>query len=719
MRISHFIAVLVLMGLTLAFPGLSRADTKMQVEVGWGWRPRADRWTPVFVTASCDDKTRNVLLNVEWPEGGKYLMHIAQAMTIDSHPRTFPLLVPVHGWDYQQAVFTLSDRDSGKTLAHFPKEGDEAVTYFGGYPDASATFVGVSGATTTLNSLQSLGTSVNIGFLPSRRLPTAPLGFDSLDVLVLNAPNLGSGVGSAPIDDDQQQAIVDWVRAGGKLILWPGDGGFPTSGPLAAVLPAKLGLRQDLTLSPRDLSAIGLSQRYKSLPAYQVEPTAGAQRIAMLNAGQASAYRSRLGLGTVVLSPANVAEMQIDTTEHSKDLWRPLIKGLIAIPGEPVDVAADTDANAVQQKNAVVQNTYDGSSVDDAREKSASLQLANFLGNVPGAGQIGFSYIAIVLLGLMLVVGPVDWFVLKKLGRQPWTWVTTGGWIALVTVGAIFAGYLFKSGDLQYRTVRTIDQAGDAAVASTDYVALYSSRTRTYDVKTEPDGWWQPSGLSEYGSSGMKLDMDFHQTSEGNSPEAMIVNVWSLRFLRGDHIGMGPAVLSADLRLVAGAQPDSWNKPVRVVGTIKNLSAYPLKNVRIVTRRGNTKILSGSSATTSPATIAPASTGLFPSQSAVSVDAVVSADAKTTITAEDPAYRYRYEQATRTPEESELWKVAADLNVRRGKEMAAKVDTGKFAIIYAEAEGPPPAAELVGQQAIEQHRQFIRALVELHDQEGK
>src|SRR3712207_8616828 len=49
---------------------------------------------------------------------------------------------------------------------------------------------------------------------------------------------------------------------------------------------------------------------------------------------------------------------------------------------------------------------------------------------------------------------------LKKLGRQPWTWVTTGGWVALINLGAIYAGHVFKSGELHYRTVELVDQIG-------------------------------------------------------------------------------------------------------------------------------------------------------------------------------------------------------------------------------------------------------------------
>ncbi len=73
------------------------ADTQLKVDVGWGGHTPGNRWIPVFVTAS-DSRTRNVTLLMEWPGGGQYSMRIEQYLTIGPEPRTFPLLVPIHGY---------------------------------------------------------------------------------------------------------------------------------------------------------------------------------------------------------------------------------------------------------------------------------------------------------------------------------------------------------------------------------------------------------------------------------------------------------------------------------------------------------------------------------------------------------------------------------------------------------------------------------------------
>src|SRR5262249_18706100 len=146
------------------------------------------------------------------------------------------------------------------------------------------------------------------------------------------------------------------------------------------------------------------------------------------------------------------------------DFWRPLI-------GDAIQFNSPN-----QQKNYYTQNI----DVSASRRAMAANRVMDMLGNVPGLGSFDFFYIALVMCGMMVIVGPIDWIVLKKLGRQPWTWTTTAGWIALITLGAMYIGSMFKSGDLHFRTLRLIDQADGMCIADTDAIGIYSPRTGEY-----------------------------------------------------------------------------------------------------------------------------------------------------------------------------------------------------------------------------------------------
>lgn len=683
----------IMIGLVVLMTGsFARAETKLSVDIGWNGKLRANRWIPIFVTAS-DTKTRNVILTIHWPHGGNFSMDIEQAFAIGPDPQTFPLLLPTRGYAYsfQNAVYTLRDADTQKTLAHFPEPDSlNLASEMSNVLQATGSLVAVSGRQTHLESLQSVAPEnvLTIGYLPPNFLPSAGIGYDAIDLLVLNQPNLNTIAGGKEpaIDPTQQQAIVDWVRAGGNLFIWPGDNGFPSRSPLAEVLPCHTGDRINLELPAADLKKAGLSRRFARMSAFKLVPENGAQEIKLFG-GQTSAYSKGLGLGRIIVAPINVAGLQFDTTDQSRPFWTSLIAGT----GVKMMQA---EINAAQVKT----NPWNYSSEDDS-QNNAEIQVANKLGDVPGAGQFGFFYVAGVMALMMFVVGPLDWFVLRRLGRQPWTWATTAGWIALITFGAIFVGYLFKSGDLHYRTLHVDYQVGDMTVAGNDIVAIYSPHSEDYALQAAPDQWWQPAAAPEYSGGGMTIDLPFHQTYQGNVPRPTRVNVWSTRFLREDHLTPGPPIVAASLTLASDGK--------RITGVIKNLTDRPLMDIRIHAHAGGGRfVLTGESPATAPATNPAESleTSEIPPYATVRVEAKLDGrDA-----GPNPATN------ARNPYSPDLSAAVHGLDMRLSKRLDEAARLEHAACIDLEIENPMPAVPLEGHpEAKQQHWQYLRALVDL------
>lgn len=696
----------IVAGLCLLYGcALARADTSLSVDIAWGGHMRPHRWVPVLVTAS-DSKNRNVLLEVYWPHGGSYAMSVRQVFTIGPIPSTFPLVLPIHNYfGIQQASFTLRDADSGKTLARFPEQPG-MWTGTANYMTQDSAIVGVSGRQTNLELLQGNlnAQELAIDFLAPGLLPTTALGYDSLDLLVLNQPNLSTTPAAGTeraIDATQQQAILDWVRAGGNLVLWPSAlVPFPASGPIVDVLPAHVGARETFVLEAPEAKQMGLNdgQRAVTFNQYRLTPEAGARQIDLFG-GKTAAYEKALGLGRIVLVPIDLSVVSINPRSEGQEFWRPLLAGMHVLPERRA-------ARTQPQQLYGPQITR-----DDQRETAATMAVADKLGDVPGAGRFGFSYVVIVLVGMMFVVGPVDWIVLKKLGRQPWTWITTSGWILLITLSAISLGYVLKSGDLHYRTLRLIEQVGDSAVAATDYVAIYSPRTRTYALATDADSWWQPAGVEDYSRSDMTIDLRFHQTYEGNTPEPMSIGVWSLRFLRGDRVGSSPAVMVASLH--------RESNPDRIVGVIKNLSDRPLKDLHVrVDNLIGDLVLHPQTPTTTASTTAPAGDSTATVQviapfATVRVEAALKEDPSVKAEAEQqqPPQYYRYNQYAVQTEP--LWKSVGHLDMRRSDRIERLISDDNHACVYGEFDSPPAPVKLIDQTPIEQHFQFVRAVVEL------
>ncbi|WP_428940368.1 hypothetical protein [Fontivita pretiosa] len=664
---------LMTVALALAAGGSpSAAATSLDVELGWGGAYRAGRWSPLFITAA-DSRPRNVLIELYSPQGTNFAMRIRQIVTIGPQKTTFVLYAPLAGYLESLSV-TLRDPSSGRSLADWTGE-----FFYGGAPAGAATqapqafehLILVSGRHGAQRILQNHFHDNRIGVCSVHplRLAASPQGYDSVSVLVLDQPDL------TRLSREQQQAIVDWVRGGGMLVCWMSEDAQPPNAPIIDALPAVVGENIAISLEERSVREAGLPARFRSLKGRQLTPLPDAQRIPLFG-DDVAAFRHRLGLGHVVLLPFDPSTFTFDSATASHAFWRPLLDSALDL--------YDPDS-----KNPYYNNPY-----NDAWQQTRALAASrtmDLLGDVPGIGRFGFSYVAYVLIGMMLVVGPIDWIVLKRLGRQPWTWLTTSGWIALVTLGAMFIGYVFKSGDLHYRTLRLIDQVDGMSIVTNDSIGIYSPRTRIYELTDiDPEGWWQPlvAEPAYYARGGMKTDIRFHQDYRGNRPEQMLINVWNLRFLTAQTIAPAPPVIEADLRY------EHRHGANFVVGTIVNRGPVPLKNL-LVRVKGGTCPLGGEP---------------LPPGAQVQVNHRFTDHDRRFRYNPYNAHQYGFYDHELAGQYDGVW----DIDPRRSRAIDRILDNRQdAACIYATADDVAPVARLSQTGAIEKHMQYVRAVVSI------
>jgi hypothetical protein len=663
----------------------AHAATSLQVDFGWDGLIRPGRWNPVFVTVA-DSSARNVTLEFHSPYDNYHAMLIEQSMAIGPQAQTFPLYVPLWNPDVTEIAVIVRDAKTRKKLAESPSPN--STTRGGASSDPSKYFLGISGRRATLRPLteSSQGAVFEAGYLDPERLPVNPVGLDGLDVLVLNSPDLNA------MSVEQQQAIADWVHAGGSLILWPSDDPLPTSSPLVDLLPCRIGSATVIDQTAEELARFGLLPRFRKLTAHDLTSAPGAERVPLLGE-RVVAFRGRVGFGRVLVAPIDLTGLMFNSSKDSWNLWRAVLKGMVR------KLPAD---------DAATPQRYYGVSEAALREASSVRQVGDLLGSVPGAGRFGFGYVAGVMIGMMVIVGPVDWFVLKRLGRQPWTWVTTSGWIALVTLSAVYAGHLVKSGELHFRTFQLVDQVDGSAVARADVVALYSPRTTEYDVATPAESWWEPASPGSdafYYARGSGTEVTFHQTYRDSRPEPMTVNVWNLRFLRGSTVAKAPALLDASLSIKG-----SGDSARRVVGTVTNTGPTALTHLAVRTKDGICVFDQR----------APGASRIEPGKT-VTIDAVIDPEVRATdeIDPNDPRLRGYYPgyygpEGNRPADPKRLWDAGGNLAVRRAdRVMQWLAERDDLACVYAECESPDPVVTLVGKPAIEKHYKVVRALLPL------
>jgi hypothetical protein len=668
-----------------------RSGTALSVRVGWGGLAHPGRWNPVYITLS-HPASRNVLFEFGAPHGSFVGMRSHLVTAIGPEPQTFVVYMPLRNFSAEDLAFVVRDASTRRLLAQYP-----GGPYLAFAPvdqiGAGYSLLGISGRHATLRPVIDYlpGARLSAAHIEAADLPTSAVGYDCLDVLVLNAPDLTA------LLPEQQQAIAEWVRGGGNLLLWPGDSPVPDSGQLVDLLPCRIGTSAVFELSPEELKVAGLTQRFGKLPSRVLTPASHAEPIKLLGLDRVTAHQGRYGLGRVIVSPIDLASLQMVDAQKTWALWRAVLKPMIR--RLPDDAVAPADPNY-------------GYAPDEgqAREATALRQVGDLLGNIPGAGQFGFGYVAGVLVAMMVVVGPVDWFLLKKLGRQPWTWATTTGWIALVTLSAVYIGHVFKSGELHFRTFQLVDQADGLAVARTDLAVLYSPRTTEYTFATRPDEWCEPASPGDdfYGYRRAVQEIAFAQTYRGSTPDPMVINVWNLRFVTGESNSPAPPLVEATLRV---EQRQAQGKPRKhLVGTLRNLGAEPLTHLAVRTQAGWARLFTAGSATqpAEPLRVEPGQT--------VAVDTFIeSLPPPPSVTNDWQRSRYPYYPGNVAQiDPNRLWDQGGDLSMRRTDRIEQWVtERADLACIYAECEVPSPVLTVETGKPIEQHWKVVRALVPL------
>ena len=283
----------------------------LSASIGFAGVHRLDNWSPVFVQlADADRRAGTLELRVA---RGRIGHDVVARVVANPAAQTFTLYAPVGTLDRAQLQF----RDArGALLAR--RDLADAIA---GTPSAFAgTSVGVAGepasAQRVVNGLiRDTGEYVAAGAIETRLLPERAIGYRAIDVLVI------AGLDTDAIDDRVERAIVDWVRAGGVLIAWPGAQRPTARSPLADVLPATFGEIETRAID-------GVTRSVRKLDRVD------APGIAALDDGTGSTFRRRVGLGQIVLASVDPTTLEDVSTDERIARWRTLTENQFSLTAD-------------------------------------------------------------------------------------------------------------------------------------------------------------------------------------------------------------------------------------------------------------------------------------------------------------------------------------------------------------------------------------------------
>ncbi len=359
-------------------------------------------------------------------------------------------------------------------------------------------------------------------------LPDAFPGYDSLDILVW--PRLE---GEGP-PREVAEALAAWVRAGGSLIVGLGPAARP-GGPLRALLPAGIGETVELP------ALSSLASLTDPGPTGAVSPPVpGPETVRLLSPAADGevlcaeelpsgripiVLRRRLGAGEVVLAGLDLSSAAFRGAAGTP-LWRGLTR-----PPPPLRRPAGRGFQSPLPES-----------------------LAGPLKVEESEKEVPFGILALFLLGYVVLIGPVDYWILRGINRLEWTF----GTFAVVTVAmtgvAWYTSQQIKGGEMRFRALELVTRRlGVPGGRAETLLGLYVPRNQSYQVRPEiPTGaaglFWAPASEREAMGRAFAAERD----GPGVRVTRADIRIWTVEWFHAVRSDAGAAPVQAALREVSG-----------------------------------------------------------------------------------------------------------------------------------------------------------------------
>ncbi len=129
-------------------------------------------------------------------------------------------------------------------------------------------------------------------------------------------------------------------------------------------------------------------------------------------------------------------------------------------------------------------------------------QLRAALDQFPGVTLVHFSWVAALLVAYILLMGPIDFFGLRRLGRLQWTWITFPLIVLLFCGIAVWLSSRLKGSSLEVNHVDIVDiDLTDHLVRGTTWASIYSADTTKLDIAVKPMPTWPGADVATRGAT--------------------------------------------------------------------------------------------------------------------------------------------------------------------------------------------------------------------------
>ncbi|MHC4284655.1 MAG: hypothetical protein ACYSWZ_17040, partial [Planctomycetota bacterium] len=485
------ICLALLVVVVLAFAGTASADSPFNVDCffGWGGCYRPMEWTPLEIGISSTlTEPFAGSVNISAKQDGLNTLNITHTFVLTPDvPLHIPLVTKLAFAADKCSVRISNQRGRTRWRHDFElwdfSPGKRTLTAIG----ENDLFIGLIGRR-------------KFGLLSLSKQSACK----SLDLLILYDPDWNQ------FNQNQLNAIAQWVSNGGKLLLILGSYPLLGENPIAELLPFEVQQAKEITVNTDKLKNWGLNAaNSESVVCWPLKPKLGAHCYKTDNTDNeeclfATGYVGFGRVGVLAFDPSTMTEFQ---KTNSAQFWISRIAAILEdsdIKTDEFETKEQTGKSRPRQRNREVylglgshrSITLAEEAKDDpgnrrydnqyniGQAQAGSNAVMEYLYSISELRPLSIWWVILLLTLLAVLLGPVDYIVLKRMNRLPLTWVTSAFWIILFSAGAYYGVQALRGGKMQLRIVSVLDGIKHSNRAwSTEYCGLFAPYSDDYQLK--------------------------------------------------------------------------------------------------------------------------------------------------------------------------------------------------------------------------------------------
>ena len=513
-------ALFIETGVVLPAQAQSNSEFDVKIQIGFDGHCKFGYWLPIHIILSVQDSYFSGHLSIAYSQS-EYLIPISLTPNAQKSIST-QIFTNVRDVNHTVTLQLIPEQE-GIPPIFLERKNLTCVAYrvIGVITDTPSGF-------TMLNSLPPAD-STDVVLLTDEDLPENVLGFQNLDAVFV------ANIDTSKLSFEQYEAVKLWIMQGGHLIFGGGTNWQNTMFGFDEILPLKI---------------------------------TGSQTVNILSGF--SSFGNSINLSNIVFVDGT---LQSDSKTLLQDNNRPLVVQRFLGAGTVSLITFDPNVSGFREsENALLFYDYLLSSTSGSydfvtiKDWNSAIEAVSLFQNqeLPPAWLV-----LVVLILYVLLIGPVNFLILKRMNKPEWAWFTTPIITILLTTVMVALGWGFRGTKPQVNQLAVIHQwAGDEQAYASGMVGIFSPRRDSYQVRLDAGFSPYPFAPHNYFNTPNNewdfIQADaFHAETLINASEIMPLGIFGQ---------VSPLLMKSDLNLILESSTAILS------GEIGNESDVDLKN---------------------------------------------------------------------------------------------------------------------------------------------